>query len=121
MGAEEGPKYLNSKESRLYNKSETLYGMDQARDEIRRRKAAILVEGYFDCIGLHQVGVRHAVALCSTAITPGHLQLLRRAEATQLVLLLDGDQAGLQRRRAACRSLARRGSSRPRRAVAARG
>ncbi len=95
MGAEEGPKYLNSKDSLLYNKSETLYGMDQARDEIRRRKAAILVEGYFDCIGLHQVGVRHAVALCSTAITPGHLQLLRRAEAQQLVLLLDGDQAGL--------------------------
>ncbi|WP_224366153.1 DNA primase [Hyalangium versicolor] len=95
LGAEEGPKYLNSKESRLYNKSETLYGMDQARDEIRRRKAAILVEGYFDCIGLHQVGVRHAVALCSTAITPGHLQLLRRTEAQQLILLLDGDQAGL--------------------------
>ncbi len=95
MGAEEGPKYLNSKDSLLYNKSETLYGMDQARDEIRRRKAVILVEGYFDCIGLHQVGVRHAVALCSTAITPGHLQMLRRAEAQQLVLLLDGDQAGL--------------------------
>jgi DNA primase len=95
MGAEEGPKYLNSKDSLLYNKSETLYGMEQARDEIRRRKAAILVEGYFDCIGLHQVGMRHAVALCSTAITPGHLQMLRRAEAQQLVLLLDGDQAGL--------------------------
>jgi DNA primase len=94
-GAKEGPKYLNSKESLLYNKSETLYGLDQARDEIRRRKSAILVEGYFDCIGLHQVGVRHAVALCSTAITPGHLQLLRRADAQQLVLLLDGDQAGL--------------------------
>ncbi|WP_224243729.1 DNA primase [Hyalangium gracile] len=95
LGVEEGPKYLNSKESRLYNKSDTLYGMDQARDEIRRRKTAILVEGYFDCIGLHQVGVRNAVALCSTAITPGHLQLLRRTEAQQLVLLLDGDQAGL--------------------------
>jgi DNA primase len=95
VGGEEGPKYLNSKESPLYNKSETLYGLDQARDEVRKRKAAILVEGYFDCIGLHQVGVRHAVALCSTAITPGHLQLLRRAEARDLILLLDGDQAGL--------------------------
>ncbi|MDY7230504.1 DNA primase [Hyalangium rubrum] len=95
VGAEEGPKYLNSKESQLYNKSETLYGMDQARDEVRKRKAAVLVEGYFDCIGLHQVGVRHAVALCSTALTPGHLQLLRRAEARDLILLLDGDQAGL--------------------------
>jgi DNA primase len=95
VGAEEGPKYLNSKESQLYNKSDTLYGMDQAKDEIRRRKGAVLVEGYFDCIGLHQVGVRHAVALCSTALTPGHLQLLKRAEARELVLLLDGDQAGL--------------------------
>ncbi len=95
VGAEDGPKYLNSKESRLYNKSETLYGLDQARDEVRRRKMAVLVEGYFDCIGLHQVGVRHAVALCSTALTPGHLQLLRRAEARELILLLDGDQAGL--------------------------
>ncbi len=77
MGDRRGPKYLNSRESRLYNKSETLYGMDQARDEIRRRKAAVLVEGYFDCIGLHQAGVKHAVALCSTALTPGHLGAAR--------------------------------------------
>ncbi|HEX5750095.1 MAG TPA: DNA primase [Archangium sp.] len=95
VDAEEGPKYLNSRESRLYNKSETLFGMDQARDEIRRRKAAVLVEGYFDCIALHQEGVKHTVALCSTALTPGHLKVLGRAEARELFLLLDGDQAGL--------------------------
>lgn len=89
-----GPKYLNSKESRLYNKSEVLYGIDLAREEIRRRKSAILVEGYFDCIGLHQVGVKHAVALCSTALTPGHLKLLARYDVKELVLLLDGDEAG---------------------------
>ena len=92
----EGPKYLNSKESRLYNKSETLYALDQAREEIRRRKSAVLVEGYFDAIGLHQAGVRHTVALCSTALTAGHLQALTRAEAKELVLLLDGDEAGLK-------------------------
>jgi DNA primase len=57
VAAEDGPKYLNSRESRLYNKSETLFGMDQARDAIHKRKTAVLVEGYFDCIGLHQVGV----------------------------------------------------------------
>ncbi len=91
---EEGPKYLNSKESRLYNKSEILYGLDQARDEVRRRHVAVLVEGYFDCIGLHQAGVKNAVALCSTTLTPGHLTLLQRAEAKELVLLLDGDDAG---------------------------
>ncbi|MCP3098644.1 DNA primase [Myxococcus sp. K15C18031901] len=95
VGAEEGPKYLNSRESRLYNKSDTLFGMDLARDEVRKRKAAVLVEGYFDCIGLHQVGVRHAVALCSTNLTAGHMQVLKRGEARELVLLLDGDSAGL--------------------------
>lgn len=91
---DQGPKYLNSKESRLYNKSETLYGLDRARDEVRRRKSAVLVEGYFDVMGLHQAGVQHAVALCSTALTPGHLAQLQRVEARELVLLLDGDEAG---------------------------
>ena len=91
---DQGPKYLNSKESRLYNKSETLYALDRARDEIRRRKACVLVEGYFDVIGLHQAGVRHAVALCSTTLTAGHLSALQRAEARELILLLDGDAAG---------------------------
>jgi DNA primase len=95
VGSDDGPKYLNSRESRIYNKSETLFGMNQARDEIHKRKAAILVEGYFDCIGLYQVGVRHSVALCSTNLTPGHLQVLRRVEAKRLFLLLDGDKAGL--------------------------
>ena len=90
----DGPKYFNSRESRLYNKSETLYGLDLARDEIRRRKSAILVEGYFDVIGLHQAGVKNAVALCSTALTASHLSVLSRAEAKELVLLLDGDDAG---------------------------
>jgi DNA primase len=94
LKGDDGPKYLNSKENRLYNKSDVLYGTDQARDEIRRRKSAVLCEGYFDCIGMHQAGVKNAVALCSTALTPGHLQLLHRLEAKELVLLLDGDDAG---------------------------
>lgn len=88
------PKYLNSRESRLYNKSEVLFGMDVAREAIRRSKAAVLVEGYFDCIALHDAGVKNAVALCSTALTAGHLGVLSRAEAKELVLLLDGDEAG---------------------------
>ncbi len=94
LEGEDGAKYFNSRESKLYNKSETLYGMDQAREEIRKKKSAILVEGYFDCIGMHQAGVRNTVALCSTALTAGHLALLTRAEAKELVLLLDGDEAG---------------------------
>jgi DNA primase len=54
----------------------------------------VLVEGYFDAIALHQAGVRNALALCSTALTPGQLALLARLEAKELVLLLDGDDAG---------------------------
>jgi DNA primase len=94
LGAGEGPKYLNSRESRLYNKSETLYALDVAQHEVRRQHTAVLVEGYFDAIALHQLGVHSAVALCSTALTPAHLEVLRRAEARELLLLLDGDAAG---------------------------
>jgi DNA primase len=94
LEGDDGPKYLNSKENRLYNKSDTLYATDQARDEIRKRKSAVLCEGYFDAIGMHQAGIKNAVALCSTALTPGHLTLLHRLEARELVLLLDGDEAG---------------------------
>jgi DNA primase len=94
LEGDDGPKYLNSKESRLYTKSDVLYGVDHARDEVRKKKMAVLVEGYFDAIGLHQAGLKNAVALCSTALTPGHLSLLRRLEAKEVVLLLDGDEAG---------------------------
>ncbi|MFO0593888.1 MAG: DNA primase [Myxococcaceae bacterium] len=94
LEGDDGPKYLNSRENRLYNKSEILYATDQARDEIRKKKSAVLCEGYFDAIGMHQAGVKNAVALCSTALTPGHLTLLGRLEAKELVLLLDGDEAG---------------------------
>ncbi len=94
LEGDDGPKYLNSKENRLYNKSDILYATDQARDEIRKKKSAVLCEGYFDAIGMHQAGVKNAVALCSTALTPGHLALLQRLEAKELVLLLDGDEAG---------------------------
>ncbi len=94
LEGDDGPKYLNSKENRLYNKSEILYATDQARDDIRKKKSAVLCEGYFDAIGMHQAGVKNAVALCSTALTPGHLALLHRLEAKELVLLLDGDEAG---------------------------
>jgi DNA primase len=91
---DQGPKYLNSRESRLFNKSETLYALDVAQHEVRRQHTAVLVEGYFDAMALHQAGLKTAVALCSTALTQGHLEVLRRAEARELILLLDGDSAG---------------------------
>lgn len=95
-GRAPGPKYLNSKESPLYRKASTLYALDVARDAIRRRKTAVLVEGYFDVIGLYSAGVDNAVALCSTALTPGHLAALDRAGAQTLLMLLDGDAAGMR-------------------------
>jgi DNA primase len=87
-------KYINSPESILYKKSKVLYGIDLAREHIRRTRQAVLVEGYFDVIGLHQAGVKNAVAVCGTALTPEHLELLRRCDCREVVFLFDGDSAG---------------------------
>jgi len=87
-------KYINSRETPLYVKSRVLYGLDVARDAIRRSKSAVLVEGYFDAIALWEAGIPNAVALCSTVLTADHLALLRRLDVTDLTLLLDGDDAG---------------------------
>lgn len=86
-------KYLNSPESPAYRKSEVLFGLDQAREHIRRENAAIVVEGYFDVIALHQAGVKNAVATCGTALTEAHCRLLSR-HAKDLYLVFDGDAAG---------------------------
>lgn len=87
-------KYINSPESVLYKKSKVLYGIDLAREHIRRTRQAVLVEGYFDVIGLHQAGVKNAVAVCGTALTPEHVDLLKRCDCREIVLLFDGDPAG---------------------------
>ena len=96
LEGDQGPKYLNSRESALYIKGEVLFGLDQAREAIRRSGVAILVEGYFDVIGLHQVGVQNVVALSSTTLTEKQLDLLARQGAKELLLLLDGDVAGVK-------------------------
>lgn len=87
-------KYINSRETPLYRKSQTLYGLDVARGALRSTTEAILVEGYFDAIALWEAGVDNAVALCSTALTPEHLARLERLGVQSLTLLLDGDEAG---------------------------
>ncbi|HEY0839636.1 MAG TPA: DNA primase, partial [Vulgatibacter sp.] len=87
-------KYLNSRETPLYVKSRVLYGLDLAREPIRRARSAVLVEGYFDAIALWEAGIPNVVALCSTVLTPEHLRLLERLDVSDLVLLLDGDDAG---------------------------
>ncbi|HEX9049933.1 MAG TPA: DNA primase [Anaeromyxobacter sp.] len=92
---EKGAKYINSPETPLYKKSRVLYGLDLAREAIRKTRKAVLVEGYFDVIGLHQAGVANAVAVCGTALTPEHVELLARCDCREVTVLFDGDVAGL--------------------------
>jgi DNA primase len=94
-GDAKGAKYVNSPESPVYKKSRVLYGLDLARESIRKSRSAVLVEGYFDVIGLHQAGIRNAVAVCGTALTPEHVELLVRCDCREVTVLFDGDAAGL--------------------------
>ncbi len=93
MAADSKPKYLNSPEGDLYRKSETLYGIDIARGPIAKAGRAIVVEGYTDVLALHQAGIREAVAVMGTAITPEQLKILGSLAKT-IVLALDADRAG---------------------------
>ncbi|MGH7232851.1 MAG: DNA primase [Nitrospiraceae bacterium] len=95
------PKYLNSPETPLFNKSRTLYGLERAREAAGRLNQLIVVEGYFDAIALHQAGVTNVVATLGTALTPDHVGIIRRF-VTKVVLLFDPDSAGV---RAALRTL----------------
>jgi DNA primase len=95
LGEEKGAKYINTPETPLYKKSKVLYGLDLAREGIRKTRSAVLVEGYFDVIGLHQAGVTSAVAVCGTALTTEHVELLGRCDCREVTVLFDGDVAGL--------------------------
>lgn len=98
------PKYLNSPETAAYTKGRHLYGLHQTRDEIRRRKFAILVEGYLDLIVPYQFGVRNMVASLGTALTPEQAKLLGRF-ARKVVINYDGDRAGVQAAKRATETL----------------
>jgi DNA primase catalytic core len=89
----DGPKYLNTPETRLYQKGKVLYGLDQARNAIQRTGRCLVVEGYFDVISLVQAGFGEVVATCGTALTPDHLERIRRL-TRDVVLVLDSDKAG---------------------------
>ncbi len=91
--AGEEPKYLNSPETLLYQKGQTLYALHQARDRMAATRRALLVEGYIDCLIAHQAGFTEAVAVLGTALTPHHLGLLRRY-ADEVILFFDADRAG---------------------------
>jgi DNA primase len=89
------PKYLNSSETPLYSKSNTLYCLDMAKEVGRKQGYFIIVEGYLDAIACHQYGVRNTVATLGTALTEGHLRLMRRF-SDKLVLIFDPDPAGVK-------------------------
>ena len=104
----DAPKYLNSPESPVYDKSGILYGLAQNRDEIRKSRQALLVEGYMDVIALWQAGARNAVAACGTALTAKHASALKRI-ADEVVTLYDGDRAGQEATRKASELLLKAG------------
>lgn len=87
------PKYLNSPETPVYQKSRTLYGLSWARDAIRREGRIVLMEGYLDVARALEAGIEEAVATCGTALTPGHGRLLHRF-AEKVALNFDQDDAG---------------------------
>ncbi len=91
---DEMPKYLNSPESSRFSKGKLLYGLDRARQAIRKEDTVLLVEGYFDRIACERAGMVNAVASMGTALTPAQADLLRR-HATTVVVTYDGDAAGL--------------------------
>lgn len=86
-------KYLNSPETFIYKKNQTLYGFDKAKERIRETKTVILVEGYFDQIACYQNGFKNTVAVCGTALTENQVRLLSRF-AERFVFCLDNDKAG---------------------------
>jgi DNA primase len=94
LSKDDQAKYLNSPETDLYKKSHVLFGMDKAKDAIRQRGFALLVEGQFDLTLLHQIGFTNTIALSGTALSHEHLSLIKRY-AENLMLALDADRAGL--------------------------
>ena len=89
-----GAKYINSPENPLYHKGDSLYGISQARKAIGEQKSAIVVEGYFDVITLHQAGMRNVVAAQGTAFSEANAKLLARYKAERITFNFDSDDAG---------------------------
>nr|WP_223875210.1 DNA primase [Nanchangia anserum] len=112
LGDDEGPKYLNTPETELYQKSQVLYGLDRARKAISRSRQVVVVEGYTDVMAAHLAGIPTAVATCGTAFGEGHVKTVRRllsdsadraagvvlssgrARGGEIIFTFDGDEAG---------------------------
>ncbi|RLT30603.1 MAG: DNA primase [Chloroflexi bacterium] len=89
------PKYLNSPQTLLFDKSAVLYGLDMAREAIRSQDAVVVVEGYVDVIALHQHGFRNVVAPLGTALTAEHVHIIKKL-TKNIYLALDADTAGIK-------------------------
>lgn len=92
--SDDTPKYLNSSESMVFQKSKLAFGLYQAQRYIREMDEVILVEGYFDVLAMHGAGFKNAVATCGTSLTPDHLAQFNRL-ASKVTVLFDGDKAGV--------------------------
>lgn len=88
------PKYLNTPQTLLFDKSRHIFGLSQAKESIRKEGAAVIVEGNLDVVSSHQAGVKNVVATAGTAMTEQHLKALSRL-AERIKLAFDGDKAGL--------------------------
>ena len=90
---EDDAKYINNAEGPLYHKSSVLYGLEKAKETMRETKSIVMVEGYFDVLACHRVGVQNVVAVSGTALTQQHVKIIKRM-CEKVVLCLDQDQAG---------------------------
>lgn len=96
---EEGqnPKYLNSSDSLIYNKSKLLYGLYFAKESIKQSDSIIIMEGYFDVISAQAHGIENCVASCGTSLTPDHIKLISRySKSRKIYLAFDTDSAGIK-------------------------
>ena len=92
------PKYLNSPETPVYNKSRSLYGLHLAKMKCRENERVFIVEGYFDLLTLHQHGLQDSVATLGTSLTPEHVQLIKGfvGKDGRVILVFDSDDAGIK-------------------------
>lgn len=92
----QNPKYLNSSDSMIYNKSKILFGLNSAKDAIQKEDSVVIMEGYFDVISAQVNGVENCVASCGTAMTAEHIKLLSRyTKSRKIYLSFDTDSAGI--------------------------
>ncbi len=92
----QNPKYLNSPDTVLYNKSRILYGIDKAKDKMIKEDYVVIMEGYFDVISAQAAGLENAVASCGTALTVEHVKLIAKySKSRKIYLAFDTDSAGL--------------------------